>query len=189
MIITISGKPGSGRTSIAQLLAHQLKAKVLRAGKIREQIAEEKGLGIDELNELDEIKPESDERVDATLRHLAQGEENLIVVSLLGWKFLPDSFRIFLDVSERVGAHRVFRTMPYAFANEDDVRQLHTQRLSSDRRRFATVYQVDHLNKNHYDLWIDTSMLTQKEVVDMILNSVNKEDTVSAAVRKQSEAF
>ena len=189
MIITISGKPGSGHTSIAQLLARELKSKVLRAGKIREQLAEEKGLGMDELNELDEIKPESDLRVDETLRHIAQGEENLIVVSLLGWNFLPDSLRVFLDVSERVGAHRVFRTSPYAFTNEDDVKQHNTQRVSSDRRRFATAYQIDHLNRNHYDLWIDTSMLTQKEVVDMILNSVNKEDTVPAAVRKQSEAL
>ena len=59
MIITISGKPGSGRTSIAQLLARELKSKVLRAGKIREQLAEEKGLGMDELNELDHLRVHS----------------------------------------------------------------------------------------------------------------------------------
>jgi len=54
MIITISGLPGSGKTSVGKLIAERLGYEFLSIGDLRGSFASKKGLTIDELNKLGE---------------------------------------------------------------------------------------------------------------------------------------
>jgi cytidylate kinase len=69
-IITISGDPGSGKSTIAQELAKKLKAKRIYVGEIRREIARKKGLTLAELNKYAEKHPETDVDIERLLAKL-----------------------------------------------------------------------------------------------------------------------
>ena len=52
MIITISGIPGSGKTTVGRMLAEKLGYKFYSIGDLRGKMAMERGMTIDQLNEL-----------------------------------------------------------------------------------------------------------------------------------------
>ncbi|MBU0540313.1 AAA family ATPase, partial [Patescibacteria group bacterium] len=64
MIITISGVPGSGKTTVAKILAERLGMKFYSMGDLRGKMATERGLTIDELNKLGETEAFTDNDVD-----------------------------------------------------------------------------------------------------------------------------
>ena len=60
MIITISGKPGSGKSTIAKILAEKLKLKHYSAGDFRREKAKKLCLSLEEFNKLGEKKDFTD---------------------------------------------------------------------------------------------------------------------------------
>ena len=81
MIITVSGKPGAGKTSLAKNLAKRLGYKHHSMGGIRKLMAKEKGLSITEFNKLAEKDPHSDRHVDEFAKRL---ERRRTTLSLMG---------------------------------------------------------------------------------------------------------
>ena len=89
MIITISGAPGSGKTTVARLLAKKLGYRHYSIGDLRGEIALRKGITIDELNKLGEKDPSSDREVDEYLESLGKKEDNLVIDCRMGFHFIP----------------------------------------------------------------------------------------------------
>lgn len=192
MIITISGNPGSGKSLIASILSKALNYKHISAGDLRGQMAIERGITIDELNKIGEIKPYTDKEIDLKIRKLGETQDNLVIDGRLAWHFIPQSFKVFLDVSELVGAHRIFRDNTRSdektYNNVQDVLEAVRERIASDKRRYSSYYQLEYDKKENYDLWIDTTMLTPKEVADIILKNIqNKGMGIPKSVKKQSK--
>jgi len=98
MIVTIAGKPGSGKSTVAKLLAKKLKFKVFSAGDLRGQIAIKHGMTIDQLNEVGKKERWTDEECDKLLAKMGKEQDNIIFDSRLAWHFVPNSLKIFLDV-------------------------------------------------------------------------------------------
>ncbi|NCN22449.1 AAA family ATPase, partial [Candidatus Falkowbacteria bacterium] len=64
MIITFSGAAGSGKSTIAQKLADNLKWPRYYMGGLRREAAKKRGLTLAEYNELGEKDPKTDMEVD-----------------------------------------------------------------------------------------------------------------------------
>ena len=64
MIITISGKAGSGKSTIAKELAKKLKLKHYSIGDLMRQIAKEKNISLIELSKLAEKDNSIDKELD-----------------------------------------------------------------------------------------------------------------------------
>ena len=64
MILTISGTPGSGKSTIAKILVAKLHAQRIYVGGIRRELAKEKSMTLMELNEYAKTHPETDVDVD-----------------------------------------------------------------------------------------------------------------------------
>ena len=60
MIITIGGAPGSGKSTVGRMLATNLNIPFFSMGDIRRAYALERGLTIEQLNELAKVDPSSD---------------------------------------------------------------------------------------------------------------------------------
>ena len=73
MIITISGTPGSGKSTAAEMLSKKLKAERIYVGGIRRELAREKGMTLQELNQYAATHPETD--VDVDKKAAAQARE------------------------------------------------------------------------------------------------------------------
>lgn len=182
MIITLSGMPGSGKSTVAKILARRLRMKRYYIGELRRKMAKERGMTLEELNRLGEREAWTDKVVDDYQKELGKKEDNFIIEGRTSFLFIPRSVKIFLDVDVKVGAERIFREIKKGASkrNEGDPQSLEEalrnvrERIASDRKRYKKYYDVDFLDKAHYDIVIDTTKLTPEQVVEKIIKKIKE---------------
>lgn len=179
MTITLTGLPGAGKSTIASLLAKKLNIPWYSIGDLRGKMARERGVSIDELNVIGETQAFTDKDVDTYQEKLGREQDNFILDGRLSWYFVPNSFKVFLDVDEDEAARRIFEDSkqglrkdekPYSSVKE--VKERIRARLASDQKRYKRYYNVGFLDRSNYDLVIDTTHLKPEEIVDKILKAV-----------------
>ena len=179
MIVTITGVPGAGKSTIAKLISERLGYPWYSMGDLRGKMAQERGLTIDELNALGEEESFTDKDVDDYQTKLGKEQDDFVVDGRLSWHFIPHAKKIFLDVEPMEAARRVFeaakdglRPDEKPFVSVEDTKERIAARLASDQRRYEKYYGIDYLNRENYDLVVDTTHLTPDEIVDKILETV-----------------
>jgi CMP/dCMP kinase len=179
MIITISGYPGSGKSTVAKLLESQLKMKRYSMGDLRREIAQEHNMTIEEWNTHGETSDETDIPVDNKQRDLGKNEDDFIIDGRLSWHFIPNSLKVFLDVAPREGARRILehskegmRPSEGAHESIDEVIKYCADRTASDNKRYQKYYGLKWDNPENFDISIDTSDLTPEQVVEQIIKRV-----------------
>lgn len=139
------------------------------------QMAEERGVSILELSKLAEESDVIDREIDARSADMALSGEGFVMDARLGWHFIPDSVKVFLEVRPEVAARRVFGAGRHAERENVDLDATLLAieaRTASERDRYLEYYGIDYLDHGHYDLVIDTSDLTPDQVVGRVLDHV-----------------
>ena len=180
MIITIAGVPGAGKSTVKNHLAQVLSLKAYSIGDMRGQMARDRGLTIDELNVIGMNEDFTDREVDAFQKKLGETEDNFIIDGWLGWHFIPQSLKIFLDCSPSEAARRIFadrkgnpnRADEADYASLEETAQTVADRLAQTRARYQKWYGVDFLDKEHYNVVIDTTDLTPDQTFAKVLAAV-----------------
>lgn len=180
MIITLTGLPGSGKTTVVKQLSETLGIPWYSVGNLRGKMAEERGMTIDELNALGETEAFTDKDVDEYQKKLGESGESFVIDGRLSWYFIPKSFKVFLGVNPDVGARRIFdaskkgeRDDEKAYGSVEEVKQFIADRVASDVRRYQKYYGVDFLDRSNYDLVLDTTNLTIEDKAKIILSALD----------------
>jgi cytidylate kinase len=171
--IAITGTLGSGKSTVANSLKAILGWKYYSTGAVQRQIAESMGISTLELNRIAETDPSVDERVDAVFKSLS-AESGIVVDSRMAWHFMPDAFKVRLVAAPEVAAARVLLDANRDAEKYADVSIATSEilaRAESERRRFLNTYSVDVTKIEHYDLIVDTSILDQERVTQLVLCS------------------
>lgn len=176
MIITISGPPGSGKNTVADALAKKLNYKHYSMGDIRRKMAQDRGMTIADFNKLGEKEFFTDKEVDGYQTELGKKEDNFIVDGRLSYHFIPNSLKIFLDVTLEVGAKRIFgaKRKGEEFKNLDEAIASVKSRVQSDKARYKKYYNLDYTDKSQYDYVVDTTNLSVDGVVNKILSMIEE---------------
>lgn len=176
MIITLSGLPGSGKTTIAAMLAERLGVPWYSMGDLRGKMARERGITIDQLNAIGESEAFTDKEVDDYQARLGKSGEPFVIDGRLSWHFIPHAFKAFLSVDPAEGARRVFeaqqshaREDERTYSSVEEAEAALRARTESDQRRYEKYYGLDIFKKGNYDLWIDTSHLNPQQIVEAVL--------------------
>lgn len=175
MRITISGKPGSGKSTVAKILARKLKLKYYSVGNIMKEIASELGISLIELNKISEQDNTLDNFLDSYQKQLNK-RDNFILDSRLGFHFIKKSIKIFLDVDIKEAAKRIIK-QKRDVEKARTIKEMETllkKRIKSEVKRYKKLYNINHLNKNNYDIIIDTTDKNQKQVVGIIIKKLFK---------------
>lgn len=157
MIISLSGAHGSGKSTIAQMLAEKLGWSRYYMGGLRREAAKRRGLTLAEYNALGEKDPTTDFEVDEYQKDLGLKEDNFIIEGRTSWYFIPHSFKVYLDVQEEEGHRRIFghlqqkndRNEDKNLASQEDVKKSLKTRLASDRKRYKQYYGIDVNDLSH----------------------------------------
>ncbi len=175
MIITISGMPGSGKNTVAQMIADRLNFNHYSVGDLRGKMALERGMTLDELNKIGEKEAFTDKDADDYQKELGEKEDDFIIDGRLSWHFIPDSVKLYLDVSPEEGARRILNTKrpdEREYSSLDDALDALGQRVESDRKRYKKWYGVDCYDHRHYDFIVDTTNLSPEQVADKIIDYI-----------------
>jgi len=174
-IITIAGKPGSGKSTTAKLLAEQLQLTHYSTGDFFRQIGKEMGLDALETNKAAENAKEIDHKVDERQKLLGETEDNFVIDARLGWFFIPNSFKVYLDLDLEVAAKRILDNMDPARVESERLpdtpaayADLLRERLGSESKRYMNLYNVDPSDLKNYDLVIDTGSDSPEQISDAI---------------------
>lgn len=169
-IITIAGKPGSGKSSTANEVAKLLSYTRYSSGDMMRDIAKKRGVSIREINEIAENDKSIDKEIDESLRRLNEFER-VVIDSRLAFHWIPNSFKVYLDLDIEVAAVRIFRDMDdkrtksgEQFESAFDVEDSLKKRLGSEKRRYMNLYGIDPYHPSHFDLIIDTARNDQSVV-------------------------
>ena len=162
-IITIAGKLGSGKSTTAKKVAEILNLKHFSSGDFLRSVAESRGMTIGELMIAAESDPQIDYDIDRILQDKGQ-EENIIIDSRLAFHWIPESFKVYLDIDPDIAAQRMFDNLQ---ENEErkrteDSQDVQSMKMSmiarhdSDVRRYQNLYGINHTDHTNFDLVIDT---------------------------------
>lgn len=182
MIISFSGNPGAGKSTIAKMLAEKLNWPRYYIGAIRRQKAAKHGMTLAEYNQFGESDPTTDEEVDEYQKNLGATKDNFIIEGRTSWYFIPHSFKIFLAVSREEGAKRVFKQLQSSQKRNEDhglnditaVIKSHQARKISDDLRYKQYFNINVYDQKNYDLVIDTTHTSIKEIFDKISAIITK---------------
>jgi cytidylate kinase len=173
MLITIAGKLGSGKSTICQNLSKLYGFTVYSTGLIHRTLAKEMGITTIELNELMRNEHKYDKIIDDKVKIYSEEHKDDLVIfdSRLAWHFSSDSFKIYTIVDPVLAAKRVMaspRGVEERYASEEEAREKLLKRASLEIERFKAIYGVDISDFSNYNLIIDTSWLSPKELTDMV---------------------
>ncbi|MDP3985548.1 MAG: cytidylate kinase family protein [bacterium] len=172
MIITLSGLPGSGKSTVGRMVAEHLGYQFYSMGDLRGKMAMDRGITIDELNEIGKSEDWTDREVDEYQKKLGETEDNFVIDGWVSFHFIPQSFKVFLDIDPTVGATRIFEHQRPDEAQNVSVQETQkrlAKRVSDTDARYQKYYGVSFLDRSQFDLVIDTSDKTPEEVAGLIL--------------------
>lgn len=197
-IITISGEPVSGKSTVVKLLTEKYqkqgyKVHIISTGKLfRKKVKEEyvkmypdradANLADIQMDEsFSEKRAQIDTMIDEMIKQ--QGEEInskerindvYIIDSRLAWSNIPDSFAVRLTVNDKIAGQRVFHDK--SRGSEDEYESIEEaikktkQRKQGEIERYKKRYGVDLANPENYNLIVDTSYSNSDELAEIIMN-------------------
>lgn len=171
MIITLTGNAASGKSTVAKVLAKKLGLRHYSTGDFMRQMAEERGLTLAKFGVMAQGDSRIDKVIDKWSKNLGKTEEGFILDTRLGWYFIPKSIKIFLFVGRDEQARRLMldKRVAEKFKDEKDAIKQIIKREQSERLRYKKYYNLDYMDKKHYDLWIDTTKSNVELIVERIL--------------------
>ncbi len=172
-IITITGKTGSGVSTVTHKLADQLEYKRFNAGGLFRTIAKHRNMTVQQLNAYAKQNRVIDREIDTLLRTLGEGDE-IVLDARLGYYWIHDSFRVFLEVDPDIAAHRIFKEIKDGDRYEEGANTINQTLINlqdeaeSTQKRYMRDYGVDINNTRPFDLIINTDDKTPEEIVTLI---------------------
>lgn len=164
--ITISGEVASGKSTVGKLLADHLNYTFISLGNKIREIATNEGLSIVEFQNKCALNPIRDREIDDLFSKECNEKQKLIIDYRLGYKFITNSFNVFLHVDETEAERRLQNTSRYQ-ENHTTVRE----RNNVTKKQFLNAYHENYTDPNNYDLVINTSEFkSQEEIAVFIYN-------------------
>ena len=111
MIISISGDPGSGKSTIAKMLSEKLGMKRYYMGGILREQAKKRNMTLEDYYALGESDETIDKNLDNYQKKLGETEDNFIIEGRTSFYFIPHSLKIYIAVDEKVGAERIWKEL------------------------------------------------------------------------------
>jgi len=178
-LITIAGKLGSGKSSTAKRVAELLEYTHYSTGDLMRSIANDRGISLVELSQIAETDLSIDKALDG--RNLEIGQmENVVLDSRLGFHFIPEAFKVFLELRPEIAAERILEDKKFNpnrrkedagnFDTKESIMESINIRLLSERKRYKEMYGIEDLTSpDNFDLVINTENIPLADVCHLVL--------------------
>jgi cytidylate kinase len=175
MRITISGTVGSGKSTVARIVAEKLGYKYHYIGELMRKMAAKRGMHFSEFSKIAETDKKVDEELDSMQKELGK-EDNFVMDSRLGFHFIPDSYKIFIKADTEECAKRIFnaRRDNETYKNLEEAKEHVVKRMGSEKKRYKVFYGIDFPDEKMFDLVIDTTYISAEDAAERIMKKLKK---------------
>ncbi len=168
MLLAIAGKPGSGKSAVAEKLARFFNLELVSFGVAFRRKAKEMNFSLEEFERYAEEHVEVDKKIEEEqLKLIKKG--NCVVDSRLGghlaWKENVPSIKIYLKASLDVRAKRVAKRESIEM---ERAKLLVEERERSEKKRYREFYSIDIDDLSLYDLIINSELLTEEGLFEAV---------------------
>ncbi len=179
MHISITGRLGSGKSTVAKLLAASEGFEIYSTGAIQRRIAADMGLTTLQMNQLMNSDHKYDHMLDETVTKISleRAADTLLFDSRMAWHFARGSFKVYLFVDTAVAARRVMRDCRgdvECYSSVDDAIEQLNARMLVENARYRELYGVDHLDLNNFDLVVNTENISPEKTCEIIMSEFNE---------------
>jgi predicted cytidylate kinase len=167
--ITISGLPGTGKTTVAKLLEQRLGMKYVYSGDIFRQMAKKHQMSLEEFGEYCEKHPEIDEELDRYQLDILRKGNVIVEGRISAWlasRNQIQAVKILLDAGLDTRVHRIIKREQ---GDKEKRKKEILKREKSEATRYQKYYHIDVRDTSIYDLIIDTAEKTPEEIVEVIV--------------------
>jgi predicted cytidylate kinase len=172
VLITLSGLPGSGTSTVARNVSSRLGIEHLDGGTVFRTMASEHGLSLGEFARRAEVDDTIDRALDDRLVARAREGGVLLESRLAGWLVTRGdvpALRVWISCDDRERARRVGERDGHDL---DEALATNTAREASERLRYQTYYDIDLADLSIYDLVVDSTDASPDQVTAQVLVAV-----------------
>lgn len=168
-LVTISGLPGAGTSTLGRAVAAALDLAHVDGGQVFRALAAERGHDVHAFGAVAEADPSIDQELDARLARHGAGGDVVLESRLAGWIATNeglDALRVWLHCDDDERARRVAAregTTPEVAAAEN------RRREASEAQRYRAYYGIDLADLSPYDLVLDSTATPVDDLVAKVL--------------------
>jgi predicted cytidylate kinase len=167
--ITISGLPGTGKTTVAKLLEKRLGLGYVYSGEIFREMAKKYKMSLEEFGKYCETHQEIDEKLDQYQLDILRKGNVIVEGRISGWlayqNHIP-AMKVLLSANINVRAGRIVKR------EQGDVEKRKKEILNrekSEATRYKKYYGIDVRDTSIYDVIVDASEKTPEEIMKIII--------------------
>lgn len=179
-VISIDGPSGAGKGTLAEYISDKLGIPCYSAGDFFRQLAEEKGMTVEELSS--QADKNTDIKVDKRTLEKGMNESCVIESRISSWVLGDYSdFRIYLTAELDERARRVKNDSDAGVRSAEDkkntfkqAKEKIQQRDKDNKQRYQDYYGIDVEDLSIYDLIIDNTDLDLEEQKQLVEKALKK---------------
>jgi cytidylate kinase len=171
LLISVSGPPGSGKTTAARRAAAELDLELVLGGQVFRTMAAEHGMSLADFGIYAAREPTVDAELDRRLAERAALGDVVLESRLAGWIVRNenlDGLAVFVECDETTRAERVALregiTVEQALAEN-------VEREKIEHERYFALYGIDINDLSIYDLIVDSGALDADDVAAAIVRA------------------
>ena len=174
VVITISGTPGSGKSTVAELLRNKTGIKYVYSGMIFRTFAEEYNMSLEEFGKFCENNCSVDKKLDSRQVEILKKGDVILEGRLSGWLAYKNNIPALKIAITADLDIRVSRIVKREEGNVKKRKKELIERQRSEEARYKKYYNIVLNDMSIYDLVIDSGDKTPEEIVEIILDHLNK---------------
>ncbi len=166
--ITISGTPGSGKSTVASILHEKTDLKYVYSGLIFRELAQKHNMSLSDFGKYCEKNPKIDKELDERQVEILKKGNVILEGRLAGWMAYKNNipaFKVMLDADVNTRVKRIIKREDGDF---EEKKEEMIERENSEAIRYRKYYNIDLNDKSIYDIVIDTSEKTPESIVEEI---------------------
>ena len=169
MIITVSGPPGSGKSTLSMKIAEHFNLELVSSGDVFRAMAKEKGVDLEKFGHMAEADPAIDKEIDRRQVELSKTKGDFLFEGRLSGWLIDADLKIMLKTDVGVRTRRIAGR-----ENISHQQAMHETmvRQESEAKRYMEYYDIDITDLTLYDLVIESSVWDQGATANVAIAAI-----------------